>query len=161
MHPDLHYEMSRRLSSSLHITCLALSNNLAIFMYSAALVSLLCPSPCLCSVEGILKKSRSSRCRACYDRLLAPPLALDWPGDVSLRQRFGWKKQEHGGIYRRQLCCKSVQEFVSASNLSGSQHHLHCERGASLWHGGAWQTMQPLFCHPEFAQCVSALWIFW
>lgn len=32
-------------------------------MYSGVLVSLLCPSPCLCSVEGILKKSWSSPCR--------------------------------------------------------------------------------------------------
>ena len=41
--PDLHYLMSRRLSSPLHITCLAPANNLAIFMYSGVLVSLLCP----------------------------------------------------------------------------------------------------------------------
>lgn len=40
---DLHYLMSRRLSSPLHITCLAPANNLAIFMYSGVLVSLLCP----------------------------------------------------------------------------------------------------------------------
>lgn len=75
--PDLHYLMSRRLSSPLHITCLAPANNLAIFMYSGVLVSLLCPSPCLCSVEGVLKKSWSSRCRACYDRFITPPFALD------------------------------------------------------------------------------------
>lgn len=40
--PDVHYLMSRRLSSPLHITCLALANNLAIFMYSSVLISLLC-----------------------------------------------------------------------------------------------------------------------
>lgn len=118
-------------------------------------------SPCLCSVEGILKKSWSSRCRACYDRFITPPLALGWPGDVPLRQRLGWEKQEHGRIYWRQFRCEPVQEFVSASNLAGSQHHLHREWGASLWHGGAWQTVQPLFCHPKLAQCVFALWIFW
>lgn len=75
--PDLHYLVSRRLSSPLHITCLALANNLTIFTYSGLLVSLLCPNPCLGSVEGILKKSWSSQCRECYDRLITPPLALD------------------------------------------------------------------------------------
>lgn len=47
---------SRRVRSSLHITCLLLSNNLAFLVRSGELLSVLCPSPCLRSVEGILKE---------------------------------------------------------------------------------------------------------
>lgn len=56
MQPDAPHLKSRRLSSPLHITCPALANNLAIFMYSSVLISLRCRSPCLCSVEGFFKK---------------------------------------------------------------------------------------------------------
>lgn len=156
------YLMSGRLSSPLHITCLALTNNLAIFSCSrrANIVTLL-ESLSLLSRGVFWKRVGRFRCQACYDCFGPPPLALDWPGDVSLRKRLGWKKQEHGRIYWEQFPCKPVQEFVSSPDFAGPKHDLHFEWCANLWHRRARQTMQPLSRYAELAQCIVAIWIFW
>lgn len=76
---ELHYLQSRRLSAPLHITCLALPNNLAIFRSTQAReYRLLSQIPYLFFQSwGFFKKSRLSRCRACYDSVITSPFALD------------------------------------------------------------------------------------
>lgn len=166
--------MSRRLSSSLHITCSTLTNNLSISTYSGVffLFSCILPLPESLSLltwrGGIVffkggEKTRpaSSQCETCYDRLVTPPLALDGPGDVSLqRQRPGGQEQDHGGLQRRQLRGQPVPESAGASDLVGPQRHLRGERGAGLRGGGAREAVQPLLRHPELPERLFALRIF-
>ena len=80
MQPDLQDRWSRRVGSLLHITCLALANNLAILRqaYPDELVSVtLTDSVSLFSGDLVFFKNWAFRCRACYDRIITPSFSLD------------------------------------------------------------------------------------
>ena len=67
------------IGSLFHITCLALTNNLAILRYPDELVSVTLTDSVSRFSREVLKKNWLSRCRACYDRIITPSFSLDDP----------------------------------------------------------------------------------